>query len=97
MACAVPELAPVACAALELTSVACAAHELAPVGGGVAELPPVASRVAEFIPVVGGVADKPACGWVGEEVGEVPSLAGGGELTLDAVGLVDLKEESCCL
>ena len=33
-----------------------------------------------------------------EEVGEAPSLAGGGELlTLDAKGLVDLKEESWCL
>ena len=81
MACAAPELAPVACAAPELA--------------------PVASRVAEFVPVACVIADTPACGevgWIGEEVGEVPSLTGGGgELTLGAPGLADLKEESCCL
>ena len=52
-------------------------------------------------PVASCVAGTPAWGeggWVREEVGEAPSLAGGGELlTLDAKGLVDLKEESWCL
>ena len=91
----VAKLPPVTDPVPKLAAVAGGVAALASVAGGVAGLAAVETRVAKLVTVVGNVADTPACGegdWVREEVGEVPSLAGGGELmTLDAGGLVDLR------
>ena len=91
----VPEFTAVVGVVAKLPPVTDPVPKLAAVAGGVAGLAAVETRVAKLVTVVGNVADTPACGegdWVREEVGEVPSLAGGGELmTLDAGGLVDLR------